>query len=64
MWKDTTGSHRSGSRAQSDYEACASEAGPASSDKAATHDESEARRQRLQICMYARGWRPTDLQRF
>jgi hypothetical protein len=60
-WVDTTGQHRSIGRARSDYKTCASEAGVAASD--ATYDENESHQQRLQICMYAHGWRPASLQR-
>jgi hypothetical protein len=60
-WADTTGHHRSAGRAQSDYKACAAEAGIASLDHP-DYDQTAAARQRLLACMFARGWRPTSLQ--
>jgi len=60
MWNDMTGRHRSGARAEADHKACASESGIL--DPNATFDQSEAYRQRIQVCMFARGWRAADFQ--
>ena len=59
-WVDTTGKNRSEVRAQSDYEVCASEAGIGVADRNPTHDETEAFRQRLMVCMFSRGWRAAN----
>jgi len=61
-WADTTGHHRSGARAQSDYKACAAEAGIAGLDGNSTYDETAAVRRHLLACMFSRGWRATSLQ--
>jgi len=59
-WTDTTGKNRSEARAQADYKVCASEAGIGVSDRNPTHDEREAYRQRLMVCMFSRGWRAAN----
>ena len=59
-WADTTGKNRSEARVQSDYKVCASEAGIGIPDRNPTHDEREAYRQRLMVCMFSRGWRAAN----
>jgi hypothetical protein len=63
-WVDTTGHHRTGTRAESDYKACASVAGIANLDRKPTYDQREAYRARLLACMFSRGWRAGSLRNF